>query len=125
MLNTNLSRKSGLPFGLTYTQIAGAGLLLLCASPLPVQAVGATSIYSEIVQQTGKINAGLLNHTGKLPHGQNRIHILHAVLSQLGTGRLEFFSGTGHDRYHINLLGINPVLLGILALEHRAQHFVG
>ena len=65
MLNTNLSRKSGLPFGLTYTQIAGAGLLLLCASPLPVQAVGATSIYSEIVQQTGKIKGTVVDESGE------------------------------------------------------------
>lgn len=65
MLNTNLSRKSGLPFGLTYTQIAGAGLLLLCASPLSVQAAGATSIYSEIVQQTGKIKGTVVDESGE------------------------------------------------------------
>ncbi|MDD6892513.1 MAG: TonB-dependent receptor [Bacteroidales bacterium] len=53
------------PFGLTYTKIAGAGLLLLCAAPIPTLAAGATPFASEIVQQTGKIKGTIVDEAGE------------------------------------------------------------
>ena len=65
MLKTNLPCKSVNPFGLTYTKIAGAGLLLLCAAPIPTLAAGATPFASEIVQQTGKIKGTIVDEAGE------------------------------------------------------------
>ena len=65
MLKTNFPCKSDSPFRLTYTRIAGAGLLLLCAFPQPILAAGATSFASEIIQQAGKIKGTILDEAGE------------------------------------------------------------
>ena len=76
------------------------------------------------VGQLREVDADFLYHAGQLAGGDDDIHIRHAVMTQLGAGGLELLGHAGHDRYGHDVLGIDAVLLGEVALDDRAQHLV-
>ena len=77
-----------------------------------------------LLRKSAKVNAGFLDHPGQFAGRDDHIHIGHAVMAEFGTLGLKLLGGTGHDRDHGDLLGVNALLLSIIALDHGTGHLV-
>ena len=67
-------------------------------------------------------NTCALDHAGEFSGGDGYIDIRDSLVGQLGSGDLEFLGCAGDHADHVQILGIDVVLLSIVALEESAEH---
>ncbi len=86
----------------------------------------AQQLVKALVGQVEEIDARLLDHARQLPGGHHGIHIRQAVDGcQLLAVGLKLLGRAGHNGYHRNVLGLDALLLRVVALDHGAGHLVG
>ena len=87
--------------------------------------VHAENVVARLVGNGDKVDARLLDHARKLTRGDRHIHILIAGGGHLlAADDLGLLRRAGHDRDHVHLGRIDPLLLGVVGLGERANHGV-
>ena len=76
------------------------------------------------IGKTLEVDTCVLDHSCKLANGENSVNVLKSADGKLFSARFELFSGTGHYRYNVDILGIDACLFGVVALDNSAEHFV-
>ena len=80
-----------------------------------------------LIGKGGKLDTGLLDHSGKLSGGQRNVNVGNAFAGcrHIVTVNLKLLSGAGHDRNNEYVLGIPAHLLCIVGLDQSAAHLLG
>ena len=84
----------------------------------------AQRIVEFFFRQSQEVDAGGLDHVAQLAGGEDRVHVLHAVVGQLGTGAFGLLGGAGHDGDDVHLFGLLADLFGVVALDDGAHHLM-
>jgi len=78
-----------------------------------------------LIGETVKDYTCTLDHSCKLTGGKNRINVLKTVDLKLIALLLILLCGTRHNGNNKDILGINVILLSIIALDQSALHLMG
>ena len=76
------------------------------------------------IGETLEVDTCVLDHSCKLANGENSVNVLKAVSRKLFSFCFELLCGTRHYGYNVDILGIDACLVGVVALDNCAEHFV-
>ena len=87
--------------------------------------VGPEGAVGFLVGKVENIDTGLLDHAGKFTGSNGAVDIpFTGGLHILVTMGLVLLGGTGHDRYRVDLLGVDPGFGGPVCLDHGTHHLL-